>query len=201
MLRGELRVSKIIKEHKPQSSTNTENNQAKNSVNEGIRSDAIMVIDEEGKNHGVLSKRQALALAEECSSDLVQVGEKEGVVIAKIMDYGKFLYTKKKQLNDAKKNQKVIAVKELKLRPHIGDQDYFTKMNKAVEFFLNGDKVKFTLQFKGREVIMMADLGKKFFERIEQDLAKRELGGVLTYEKESKAGSLWTKIYFVRTTT
>ena len=197
-------MSKLLKEQRPQSAGQSSNDsagqaQAKNAVNDGIRSDSIMVIDESGNNHGVLSKRQALTLAEELGSDLVQVGEKEGVVVAKIMDYGKFLYTKKKQLNDAKKNQKVIVVKELKMRPHIGDQDYLTKMNKAIEFFRNGDKVKFTLQFKGREVIMMHELGKKFFERIEHDLAQQELGGALTYEKESKAGSLWTKIYFVRT--
>ena len=181
-------MSKLLKEQRPQSAGQSSNDsagqaQAKNAVNDGIRSDSIMVIDESGNNHGVLSKRQALTLAEELGSDLVQVGEKEGVVVAKIMDYGKFLYTKKKQLNDAKKNQK----------------DYLTKMNKAIEFFRNGDKVKFTLQFKGREVIMMHELGKKFFERIEHDLAQQELGGALTYEKESKAGSLWTKIYFVRT--
>ncbi len=171
---------------------------AKHIINQNIKASSMMVIDDHGHNHGVLSKSEALNLADDQGLDLVQVGEKEGLVVVKLMDYGKFLYDKKKQLNDAKKNQKVIQIKEIKMRPNIGDQDYRTKLNKAIQFFKEGKKVKLTLQFKGREVIMMADLGKKFFERIEQDLSEENFGGVLTSEKESKAGSLWIKIYFVR---
>jgi translation initiation factor IF-3 len=171
--------------------------QSKYSVNETIKSDTIMVIGLEGENHGTLSRREAIQLAESKGSDLVQVGEKDGMVIAKIMDYGKFLYAKKKQLHDAKKNQKVVQIKEIKIRPNIGDQDYKTKLNHAVEFFNDGKKVKFTLQFKGREVIMMNDLGKRFFERIELDLAAHNIDSLVA-EKESKSHSLWSKIYFVR---
>lgn len=166
-------------------------------VNEQIRAEKLLVITDEGENLGVLSRSRALAAAQESSLDLVQVGEKDSIVVAKIMDFGKFLYEKKKQLCDAKKHQKVIQIKEIKMRPNIGDQDYKTKLNQAVGFFAEGKKVKFTLQFKGREITMMDDLGFKFFSRITNDLSARDVGS-LVEEKDSRAGSFWSKIYFVR---
>lgn len=166
-------------------------------VNEQVRAETLLVITDDGENLGVLSRSRALAAAQEASLDLVQVGEKDNMVVAKIMDFGKFLYAKKKQMSDSKKHQKVVQIKEIKMRPNIGDQDYRTKLNQAVEFFAEGKKVKFTLQFKGREITMMDDLGFKFFARITNDLSQRDVGA-LVEEKDSRAGSFWSKIYFVR---
>ena len=167
-------------------------------VNEKIRADRMMIIDHMGQSLGVLSRSQALMRAHEVSLDLVQVGEKDGMPIAKLMDFGKFLYAKKKQLADAKKHQKVVIIKEIKMRPNIGEQDYKTKMNQAESFFVEGNKVKFTLQFRGREAAMMNEVGPKFFAKIVQDLANREIGGLLVEEKDNRAGSLWTKIFYVK---
>ncbi|MFA5306818.1 MAG: translation initiation factor IF-3 [Candidatus Babeliales bacterium] len=169
----------------------------KYSVNERIRADRIMVIDHEGQSLGVIPKFQALARAEELGLDLVQVGEKDNVPVVKMMDFGKFLYTKKKQLGDAKKHQKVIVVKELKMRPHIGDQDYKTKLNQAEQFFKDGNKVKFTLQFRGREMATAEETGRKFFVRIINDLTTRNIGA-LAEEKEARGGVLWSKIFYVK---
>jgi translation initiation factor IF-3 len=166
-------------------------------VNERIRDLKIQVIDGEGQNLGVLSKRDALLKAQESGLDLVQVGKKDDFAVAKIMDFGKFLYIKKKQLGEAKKKQKVIQVKEIKIRPNIGDQDYNTKMNQAITFLQEGKKVKFTLQFKGREVIMIRELGQNFFNKIHKDLVEKNLGNLLE-EKEQRIGSFWSKIYYLK---
>lgn len=166
-------------------------------VNEEIRYLKIQVIGQDGSNLGVLAKRDALTQARNVGLDLVQVGEKEGVGIAKIMDFGKFLYTKKKQLNEAKKNQKIIQIKEIKLRPNIADQDYKTKLNHAVEFLKDGKKVKFTLQFRGREFIMMNELGQQFFDRINKDLQESNIG-TLIEEKEQRGKPFWSKIYSLK---
>lgn len=185
----------------PKSANKDKNNRdtanAKYPVNELIKADKIMVIDAVGENLGVLSKGQALMRAQESGQDLVQVGEKDSVVVAKIMDFGKFLYERKKQVGESKKHQKIIQIKEMKLRPNIGDQDYNTKLNQAAQFFLDGKKVKFTLQFKGREITMMEDLGVRLFERISRDLTERNVGA-LVEEKDSRSGAFWSKIYYVR---
>jgi translation initiation factor IF-3 len=174
---------------------NTSDSQNKHYVNEQIRSERVMVIDHQGQSLGVVPRYQALTRAQEVGLDLVQVGEKDGVPITKLMDYGKFLYAKKKQLSDAKKHQKVILVKEIKIRPNIGEQDYKTKVNQAASFFADGNKVKFTLQFRGREAAMMDELGRKLFARITHDLVS---SGSLVEEKDSRGGSLWSKIFYVK---
>lgn len=187
--------NKFFKDKTSHSAHNDEAN--KYVVNEQIRSDKVIVINAAGENLGEMPRRQAISLAEESELDLVQMGEKEGLPVTKIMNFGKFLYSKKKQLNDAKKHQKVVQLKEIKMRPNIGDQDYKTKLNQSEQFFKEGKKVKFTLQFRGREISMMEDLGKKFFARILQDLTEKNLGS-LVEEKESRGGSLWTKIFFIK---
>lgn len=171
--------------------------QNKYQVNEGIKTDTVIVIGGKGENLGSMPKRQALAIADEEGMDLVQVGEKDSVAIARIMNFGKFIYEKKKQLGESKKHQKVIQVKELKLRPGIDEQDYKTKLKRAEEFFRDGKKVKFTIQFKGREVPKMDEFGSKMFARISQDLADRGFG-LIVEEKDNKGGSVWSKIYFVK---
>ncbi len=166
-------------------------------VNEQIRADRIMVVDQHGQSLGLIPRFQALMKAEEAGLDLVQVGEKDGAPVTKLMDFGKFLYAKKKQLADAKKNQKVVVIKELKMRPQIGEQDYITKLNQAVQFFKDGNKVKFTLQFRGREATMIEDIGPKLFARIMRDLAAKEVGS-LVEEKDARSGSFWSKIFYVK---
>ena len=166
-------------------------------VNEQIKAPKVQVINHEGENLGLISKDEALNLAEEAGLDLVQVGVKDTTVITKIMDFGKFLYAKKKQLSEAKKKQKIIQLKEIKLRPNIGDQDYNTKLNKAIEFLTSGKKVKFTVQFRGREFIMINELGRKVFERIDRDLSDRNIGTIVQ-EKEQRGGPLWFRIYYLK---
>ena len=167
------------------------------SVNERIKELNVQVIDQDGNNLGVISKREALSLAQIAGLDLVQVGQKDDFAVAKIMDFGKFLYTKKKQLSESKKKQKVIQIKEIKMRPNIGEQDYRTKMNQSINFLKEGKKVKFTLQFKGREMIMVHELGQKFFNKIHNDLLAANFGNLLE-EKEQRIGLFWSKIYYLK---
>lgn len=178
-------------------SENKDGLQEKYLINEQIKEDQVYVITHEGENLGLISRREALTRADEAGLDLVQVGEKDNLPVAKIMDFGKFAYAKKKQLNDSKKHQKVTQLKEIKLRPNIGDQDYKTKLKKAEEFFSDGKKVKFTLQFKGREVTMIDQLAPQIFEKIAVDLAVKGLGE-LVEEKDQRSGNFWSKIYFIK---
>ena len=116
---------------------------------------------------GILSRDEALKLARQADLDLVLLSEKggEGQPVVKIMDFGKALYAKKKQLAEAKKHQKVIEVKELKLRPKIGEHDYQTKMNQAIQFLKEGKHLKVTLMFKGREAAMRDEKEKSFLQK------------------------------------
>jgi len=166
-------------------------------VNEFIKEMQIRLIDETGENVGVVSRQEALAMAHSTGLDLVKIGEQDQTAVAKLMDFGKHLYTKKKQQAEAKKKQKVIQIKEIKMRPNIGDQDYQTKFNRAVGFLKEGKRVKFTLQFRGREMIMMNELGVRFFTRIHRDLEEQGLGPLVA-EKEQRGRPFWSKIYYIK---
>ena len=168
-------------------------------VNEQIRAREIRLIAEDGENVGLVSRQDALSRAQNVGLDLVMIGEKDAVVIAKIMDFGKFLYLKKKQQGEAKKKQKIIQIKEVKMRPNIGEQDYQTKFKRAIKFLQDGKRVKFTLQFKGREMIMKHELGNKFFDRIANDLEEQKLGSLVS-EREQRGGPFWSKIYYIKGT-
>ncbi len=125
---------------------------------------------------GVVPTRQALIQAEEVGLDLVEISPNAAPPVCKILDYGKFKYEQQKKRNEARKKQKVIEVKEVKLRPNIDDHDYNTKMKHAREFFAEGDKVKFSLRFKGREM-MHQNLGMDVLNRVRaemDDVAKVE---------------------------
>ena len=167
-------------------------------VNDQIKARELRVITESGENFGVLSRLEALEKAKQADLDLVLIS-KEDVTppVAKIMDFGKFLYEKKKKQGEAKKHQKIIQIKEIKMRPNIGDQDYLTKLKKAIEFLSEGKKVKYTLQFRGREVIMMDEIGTKIFAKILTDLEKAEVGQIAE-EKDVKTKPFWTKIYSIK---
>lgn len=169
----------------------------KHLVNENIKADQVRLITETGENIGLVSRREALSRAEDAGLDLVKIGEQGSEVVAKIMDFGKYLYLKKKQQSEAKKKQKVIQIKEIKMRPNIGDQDYQVKFKRAVQFLKEGKRVKFTLQFRGRQMIMMNDLGRTFYERIHNDLMAQELGS-LVEEKLQQGRPFWSKIYYVK---
>ncbi|MDQ5890184.1 MAG: translation initiation factor [Candidatus Dependentiae bacterium] len=172
----------------------------KHLVNGTIKAQQLRVITSTGENLGVVSRAAALQKAEEEGLDLVQVSgdSTSEVVIAKIMDFGKFLYEKKKQDVKAKKHQKVIQIKELKLRPYIEEQDYRIKLKQSAQFLEDGKRVKFTLQFRrGRELINMNALGSALFARIDADLAALSLGVILE-EKEQRGRILWSKVYYLK---
>jgi translation initiation factor IF-3 len=138
-------------------------------VNERIRAREIRVIDEEGKQLGIMSPQQALDLARGRDLDLVEVAPQANPPVCRIVDFGKYLYEQKKRAHEAKKKQVVIEVKEIKFRPATDDHDYNFKMRHAAEILKEGNKVKATVRFKGRE-ITHKELGMQLLERLMQDL-------------------------------
>lgn len=157
-------------------------------INEKIRYDKMQLITHDGKNEGVVTREAALRAAREAGLDLVIIAEqgKDGMPVAKVMDYGKALYAKKKQLADAKKKQHIIQVKELKLRPKIGEHDFQTKMNQALAFLTEGKRVKFTLVFRGREIAMKSERGGALFDKINDAFKASEIGQHIIQEKQEK---------------
>jgi translation initiation factor IF-3 len=146
-------------------------------INSRIDSREVRLIGADGANVGVVPTRQALIMAEEAGLDLVEISPDAKPPVAKILDYGKFKFQEQKKAAEARKKQKVIEIKEIKLRPMIDDHDYQVKMKAARRFFEEGDKVKFTLRFRGREMDHQ-DLGYKLLLRVKadmQDVAKVEL--------------------------
>ena len=118
---------------------------------------------------GVVSKSEALVMAANAGLDLVEVAAAADPPVCKILDYGKFKYEEQKKKNEARKKQKVIEVKEIKLRPGIDDHDYDVKMRSMVKFIEEGDKVKVTMRFRGRELAHQ-DLGMNVLMRVRDDL-------------------------------
>mgnify|MGYP001806632443 FL=1 len=138
-------------------------------VNREIDVRSIRLVGAEGEMIGVVSLREGLTMAEEAGLDLVEVSPNADPPVCKILDYGKFKYEAQKKKAEAKKKQKVIEVKEIKLRPNIDDNDYGVKMRSMRKFLEEGDKVKVTLRFRGRELAHQ-DLGMKVLERVRDDL-------------------------------
>lgn len=138
-------------------------------VNREIDVRTIRLVGAEGEMIGVVSLREGLIMAEEAGLDLVEVSPNADPPVCKILDYGKFKYEAQKKKAEAKKKQKVIEVKEIKLRPNIDDNDYSVKMRAMRKFLEEGDKVKVTLRFRGRELAHQ-DLGMKVLERVRDDL-------------------------------
>ncbi|MBQ8592656.1 MAG: translation initiation factor IF-3 [Lachnospiraceae bacterium] len=126
-------------------------------INEQIRDKEIRLIGEEGEQLGVMSAKDALKLAEEAGLDLVKIAPTAKPPVCKIVDYGKFKYEQTRKEKEAKKKQKTIEVKEIRLSPNIDTNDLNTKMNAARKFIAKGDKVKITLRFRGREMAHMAN--------------------------------------------
>lgn len=128
----------------------------------------VRVINSEGDQVGVRSIEEALRLARESGMDLVEVVPNADPPVCRIMDYGKFRFEQNKKAQAAKKKQKQVQVKEIKFRPNTDDGDYQTKMGHLHRFVENGDKVKISLRFRGREMAHQ-DLGRKLLDRIEED--------------------------------
>jgi len=165
-------------------------------VNEEIRAFKVRVISDDGENLGVLTRDAALALASQQELDLVLLSEKDEIPLCKIMDFGKSLYLKKKKTAEGKKKQKVVKVKEVKMRPKIGQHDYITKINQCIRFLQDGNKVKLTLEFHGREIDTKHTVGGAFFEQIAQSLAGSGLN--IVQEKDAVAGRFWSRIYMLK---
>jgi translation initiation factor IF-3 len=138
-------------------------------VNEEIRVPQVRLIDENGDMQGVLSVRDAQAKAYSVGLDLVEISPNAEPPVCKILDYGKFKYEQQKKKNEAKKKQKIVEIKEVKVRPNIDENDYQVKMRAMKSFIGEGDKVKVTLRFRGREMAHQ-ELGVKVLERIRQEL-------------------------------
>ena len=140
-------------------------------VNEDIRVPQVRLIDQNGEMIGVVSAREALLRAYEVGMDLLEISPNAVPPVCKITDYGKYKYEQQKKANEARKKQKVVEIKEIKVRPNIDDHDYETKMKQMKSFIAEGDKVKVTLRFRGREMAHQ-DLGIKVLERIRVELGE-----------------------------
>lgn len=138
-------------------------------VNEEIRSPQVRLIDQDGEMQGVLSAREAQNRAFQVGLDLVEISPNADPPVVKILDYGKFKYEQQKKKNEAKKKQKVIEIKEIKVRPNIDENDYQVKLRAMKTFIDEGDKVKVTLRFRGREMAHQ-DIGVKVLERIRNEM-------------------------------
>ncbi|MFA4884901.1 MAG: translation initiation factor IF-3 [Desulfotomaculaceae bacterium] len=134
-------------------------------INEEIRAREVRVIDGDGSQLGIFSSRDALRLAEEKQLDLVEISPAAKPPVCKIMDFGKYKYEQSKREKEAKKKQKIISVKEVKLRPNIEDHDFDVKSKNAARFLKDGDKVKATIIFRGREIVH-TQLGQKLLKRL-----------------------------------
>ena len=145
-----------------------------------IRVAEIQLIDAEGQNRGVVSINDALLMAEDAGMDLVEIVPHATPPVCKIADLGKMKYQSQKKAAEARKRQKTIEIKEIKMRPNIDDHDYETKMKAVRRFFDDGDKVKLTLRFRGREMAHL-ELGMQLLNRV-----KEEVGEIAKVEAEPK---------------
>ena len=138
-------------------------------VNEEIRIPQVRLIDELGEMQGVMTAREAMQRAFSVGLDLVEISPNADPPVCKILDFGKFKYEQQKKKNEAKKKQKVIEIKEIKVRPNIDENDYQVKMRAMKSFIGEGDKVKVTLRFRGREMAHQ-DIGVRMLERIRAEM-------------------------------
>ena len=140
-------------------------------INNRIFSPEVQVISSQGENLGVLKTNEAITQAKEEGLDLIEISPNANPPVCKIMDIGKFKYDQQKKASKAKKNQKKVELKEIKLRPVTGIHDYTFKIKNAQKFISKGDKVKFTIKFKGRE-LQHTHLGNELMDKIKQDMGK-----------------------------
>ena len=139
-------------------------------INDRIRAREVQVINSDGKNLGTISTKEAIEIAKQEGLDLIEISPTANPPVCKIIDIGKYKYDLQKKANKAKKKQRIMSLKEIKLRPVTETHDYNFKIKNAQKFLGKGDKVKFTVRFKGREM-QHTDLGHKLMERIINDMA------------------------------
>jgi translation initiation factor IF-3 len=149
-------------------------------INQFIDSREVLLIDASGEKRGVVPTRDAIAIAEEAGLDLVEVSPNTNPPVCKILDYGKYKYQAQKKAAEARKNQKIIEIKEIKMRPNIDIHDYEVKMKAVRRFFEEGDKVKLTLRFRGREMAHL-ELGMQLLQKV-----REEVGTIAKVEAEPK---------------
>ncbi len=171
--------------------------QPKERINQNITAAEVRVIDEEKGSLGVMSLSAALDIARESEVDLVEISPNANPPVCKLIDYGKYRFEQQKREKEAKKKQKIVKLKEIKLRPKISTHDYTFKINHAREFLLAGDKVKITMMFRGREMSHI-DIGREIIDKVVVDLQEeasiekpaklegRNLTMVLTPSKSKK---------------
>jgi translation initiation factor IF-3 len=138
-------------------------------VNEDIRAPQVRLIDELGEMQGIMTAREAVQRAQAVGMDLLEISPNADPPVVKILDFGKFKYEQQKKKNEARKRQRVIEIKEVKVRPNIDENDYQVKLRAMRAFIEEGDKVKVTLRFRGREMAHQ-DIGIKVLERIRGDM-------------------------------
>jgi len=138
-------------------------------INEEISVLRVRLVDERGGMVGVVGRNEALAMAADAGLDLVEIAPGADPPVCKILDFGKFKYEEQKKKNEARKKQKIIEIKEIKLRPSIDDHDYLVKMRSMNKFIEEGDKVKVTMRFRGRELAHQ-ELGMNVLIRVRDDL-------------------------------
>ena len=140
-------------------------------INHQIRARQVRLVGDEGEQLGIVDLSKALTIAREKNLDLVEVAPDGVPPVCRILNYGKFRYAQRKKEKEASKKQRIIRVKEIKIRPKIDEHDYQTKLNMAWKFFDHGDKVKVSLIFRGREM-SHKDLGRQLMERIISDFSE-----------------------------
>ena len=138
-------------------------------ANSDIRAPRIQLIDDEGHNRGIVPLNEGLLAAEQAGLDLVEISPNAEPPVCKILDLGKLKYANQKKAAEARKNQKVVEIKEIKMRPNIDTHDYETKMKAVRRFFDEGDKVKLTLRFRGREMAHL-EPGMELLNRVRQEV-------------------------------
>ena len=131
----------------------------------------MRLVDDEGEMVGVVALAEALDMADEKGMDLVELSPNAEPPVCKVMDFGKYKYQSQKRAHDARKKQKIIVVKEIKVRPNIGEHDYQIKLRSLNKFIAEGNKVRISLRFRGRE-ITHKDVGMKIFQRFQKDTAE-----------------------------
>ncbi len=149
-------------------------------INEAIRAREVRLIDENGENVGVVSRFDAMERATAAGLDLVEISPDAEPPVCKIMDFGKFKFEQQKKAAEARKKQKIVEIKEIKMRPAIDDHDYDVKLRAIRRFFEEGDKVKVTLRFRGREMAHQ-ELGMAVLQRV-----KAEVEGIAKVESEPR---------------
>jgi len=139
-------------------------------------------------------------MAREAGLDLVMLSETGalGVPVTKIMDYGKELYNRKKKQNEAKKHQKIVLIKEIRIRPKIGEHDFQTKLTQGIGFLEDGNKLKVTLLFRGRQVINKNEQGRELFDRVGKTFAEQGLLERILEDKEIRTDSAWSKVFALK---